>query len=211
MSVKEQIYYEVLVRTDHPVFEKDYSTSTDIESPVNSILNRVMAKQLDRMRAVIEEVRLNSYPESVTALAIDDWEQEYFGFTKPSLDLSQRIEELLIKFNKRFTMSVQDVIDISRAIVGETPLVTRNVNRAGWQLGTGVLGITTTLATPGSGGSIGLYLVSFTTPVDSSLLKKLDERLTIIEKAGSRHKVKSPIRRWILGRSALGIDTNLGA
>lgn len=208
--VNDQIYYEMLVRCDHPVFRRDYSPVTSIDSPLNSIHNRIMAKQLDRMRDLIEEVRLNSYPDTVTALTIDDWEFNYFGFTKPSLPLSQRVDELLLKFNKRFTMSLQDVIDLSRAIVGETPVVTRNVNRAGWVVGQGVLGVNTTLSGGGGSGSVGLYLVSFTVPVDSILLKKLDERLTIIEKAGSRHKIAAAIPRWVLGSAVLGVNTTLG-
>lgn len=205
-----QAYFELLVRSDHPVFRKDYSLSSDLTSPLNSILNRVMAQQLVKLRAAINSIKINSYPETVTELAIDDWELEYFGFTKPSLPLAQRKTELLIKFNRRFKMNVADVIDLARAIVGQTPIVTRNLNIDGWVLGSGALGISTTLGSAGLAG-VGLYLVSFTVPVDSGLLVKLDERLTIIEKAGSRHKVTAPIRYWILGQSSLGIDTTLGA
>ena len=206
----EQVYYEILARTDHPVFLKDYGLSSDINSPLNSILNRVFAKRMIDLRLMTNEVRLNLYPETVTALTIDDWELEFFGFTKPSIVLLQRVTELLIKFNRRFKMNVADVIDLSRSIVGKTPLVTRNLNRNGWVLGQGALGINTTLGSAGSLG-VGLYLVSFTVPVDSALLAKLDQRLTIIEKAGSRHKVKAPIRYWIIGLSSLGIDTTTGA
>ena len=208
---KEQRYFEVLVRTDHPVFQKDFSETQDIHSPVNSIYNRIMARQIARIRALIEELRLNLYPDTVTALTIDDWEYEYFGFTKPALSLEQRKTELLIKFNRRFTMSLADVISLSQSIVGLTPIVTRNVSRRGWVLGQGVLGLSTTLGSPSSVNSRGLYLVYFPKPVDSGLLAQLDSRLTIIEKAGSRHKVKAPIQHWVLGRSALGINTTLGA
>jgi hypothetical protein len=211
VSINEQIYYEALVRTDHPVFRRDFSEITTINSSLNSIHNRVMAKQLVKMKSIISEVRSNIYPSTVTSLTIDDWEFNYFGFTKPSLSISQRVEELLIKFNKRFTMSVQDVIDISRAIVGVTPIVTRNANLSGWVLGNGYLGSNTILGGSGSLDSIGLYLVLFPTTVDTSLLDKLDERLTIIEKAGSRHRIKSVIPRWVLGKSVIGISTILGA
>ena len=211
MEAKEQIYYEALTRTDHPVFFKDFSPAQTVSSPVNSIFNRIIARQLDRLRLLKEEIRLNMYPSTVTNLTIADWESEYFGFTKPSLSLSQRITELLIKFNKRFTMSVADVITLSQAIVGSTPQITRNVARRGWVLGRGALGVGTTLSGAGDSASQGLYLVYFTAPVDSGLLAQLDNRLTIIEKAGSRHKVKAPIQRWILGRTPLGRGTTLGA
>lgn len=206
---KTQIYYEALVRTSHPAFARDFSLSSDVHSPLMSIINRVVARQLAKARAVVEEVRLNLYPSSVTLLSIDDWENEFFGFTKPSLALAQRVTELLIKVNKRFHMNVGDVIDLSRAIVGETPLITRNVYRDGWDLGRGALGISTSFG--GGSGAIGFYLVSFTRPVDASLLAQLDKRLTTIEKAGSRHKVTAPVRHWILGRVPLGINSTLGA
>lgn len=205
---KEQVYYEMLTRCDHPVFVKDYSETTDIKSPLNSIYNRLMAKALVRLTDLEEKIRLNLNPDTVTSLMIDDWELNYFGFTKPSLSLEQRKAELLIKFNKQYTMSVTDVISLAQSIVGKTPVITRNVKLNGWVLGQGILGISTTLG--GNSSTQGLYLVSFTESVDSNLLKKFDERLTIIEKAGSRHKVKSPIRYWVLGVSTLGIDTTLG-
>jgi hypothetical protein len=212
MDNKNQIYYEMLTRLDHPVFKKDYSEQSSLLSPLNSILNRVMARQLVKFKTLHDEVRHNLYPSTVTALTIDDWESEYFGFTKPSLGLQIRVNELAIKVNKRFKMNVQDAIDLARSIVGITPAITRNASRSGWSLGTGALGVSTTLGTTGiSGSSVGLYLIYFPKPVDSSLLEKLDQRLTIIEKAGSRHKVKAPPRYWVLGNSALGIDTTLGA
>lgn len=210
MATLEQIYYEVLTRTDHPVFYQDYSEVTDINSPLNSIHNRILAKQLVKAKDLLDEVKLNTYPDTVTALTIDDWEFNYFGFTKASMPLAQRKAELLIKFNKQFTMSLPDVIAAAQAIVGLTPVVTRNVNLSGWVLGSGALGLSTTLG-GGSATGQGFYIVSFSVPVDSALLKKLDERLTIIEKAGSKHKVTSPIRYWVLGTSSLGIDTTLGA
>lgn len=206
---KEQIYFEMLARTDHPVFQKDFSSTTDINSPLNSIYNRIFAKQLVRLQTLEDEIRLNLYPETVTALTIDDWELDYFGFTKPALPLAQRVSELLIKFNKRFKMNVPDAIAISESIVGETPVITRNANLGGWVLGEGSLGLSTILSASGD-GTEGLYIVAFSVPVDSSLLAKLDERLTIIEKAGSRHKIISQIKYWELGASALGIDTTLG-
>ena len=205
----EQIYFEALARTEHPIFARDFSPTQDITSPLNSIFNRIFARQLVKLRAVLDEIAINAYPNTVTALTIDDWELEYFGFTKQSLQLSQRVSELLIKYNRRFSMAVPDVIQLSQSIVGLTPYVTRNVSRSGWVLGRGPLGIGTTFG--GDTSVIGFYLVAFPKPVDSTLLAKLDQRLTSIEKAGSRHKVTAPIQHWILGRTALGIDTTLGA
>lgn len=206
---KEQRYYELLARTDHPVFAKDFSASTTISSPLNSIYNRVYAKSLVRLNTVLDELNLNTTPDTATAMTIDDWELNFFGFVKSSLSLSQRISELLIKFNKRIKMSVPDAISISESIVGKTPVIVRNVNLGGWILGEGALGISTILSASGP-GTEGFYLVSFTEPVDSALLARLDERLTVIEKAGSRHRILAPIKYWELGSSALGIDTTLG-
>jgi hypothetical protein len=205
---KQQIYYEVLMRTDHPVFYKDYAQTTTIDSPLNSILNRIFADQLAKFKTMMDELRLNMYPITVTDLTIEDWEYEYFGFTKPGLPLPDRVNELFIKVNKRFHMNISDVIELSRAIVGITPAVTRNVNKSGWVLGQGTLGLSTTFG--GGSVAVGFYLVSFPVAVNSSLLAKLDERLTIIEKAGSRHKVFAPIPKWVLGRAPLGINTTLG-
>ncbi len=205
----EQIYFNALCRIDHPVFAKDFSSTTDVHSPLNSIFNRITARQLVRLKSMLDEVALNTFPHTVTALSIDDWENEYFGFTKPSLDLSQRVAELLIKYNRRFSMAVRDVIQLSQAIVGVTPFVTRNVGKNGWVLGRSPLGIGTTFG--GDAGAQGLYLVYFPSPINSGLLTKLDDRLTSIEKAGSRHKIKAPTQHWILGRTALGINTTLGA
>ena len=210
MSGTEQQYYEVLTRTDHPVFLKDYSTSQDINSPLNSIWNRLFAKQLVRIRAVLDEFQLNLVPDSVTAMTIDDWETQYFGYTKPALTLAQRKAELMIKLSKRFSMSTPDALVLSQAIVGKTPFIIRNLNLSGWVMGQAALGISTVFGGAGSTG-IGEYLVYFTSPVNSDLINKLDQALTSIEKAGSTHKVKSPIQFWILGQTALGIDTTLGA
>ena len=206
---KSQTYYEFLARTDHPVFRRDFSTTTDIHSPLNSIYNRVLANQLVKLKATLDELALNSYPATVTAMTIDDWENEYFGFTKPSQALATRVLELQIKVNKRFKMNLGDVLALSQAIVGLQPVVTRNVSRSGFVLGSAVLGLSTTLSTETSLTSKGLYLVYFPKSVDSRLLAKLDEQLTIIQKAGSRHVIKAPVPRWVLGKVALGIDTVL--
>lgn len=210
MSGTEQQYYEMLVRTDHPVFQKDYSATQNFNSPLNSIWNRIIAKQLVRVRAVLDEFQLNLVPDTVTLMTINDWETEYFGFTKPSLSLAVRISELLIKVNRRFGMTVQDATLLGQAITGVTPVITRNVALKGWVMGRGVLGLSTTLATPGLATAQGFYLVSVPSSIDSNLLTKLDQALTNIEKAGSSHKIQAPTQFWVLGRTALGINTTLG-
>lgn len=205
----EQDYYEVLVRTDHPVFNRDYSSSQNVNSPYNSIMNRVMARQLVKIRSLLDEIALNTNPETVTSLMIDDWENQYFGFTKGNLPLSQRVSELLIKFNKRFSMNVGDAIALAQSIVGLTPVITRNIDFDGWVLGTGVLGVSTVISGPTVVGGRGFYLVSFAAPVDTNLQKQLDNALTIIQKAGSRHKITAEVQYWVLGKGVLGISTIL--
>lgn len=208
---KEQIYFELLTRTDHPVFARDGDQGTSPKSSLNSVFNRIWAQMLAEFREVQEEVRANTYPDTVTDLAIDDWEFEYFGFNKPQLDLQARVNELVIKVNQRVHMNLADCIALCRAITGLTPTITRNVGINGWVLGVGVLGQSTTLAVKDAGTNQGFYLVSFPSPVDSNLLKKLDDALTRIEKAGSRHRLRSPIQYWVLGKTALGVNTTLGA
>lgn len=204
---KEQRYYEFLTRTDHPVFNRDFSLTTTINSPLNSIHNRIFAKSMVKAYDLVSEMYENCFVDTVTALTIDDWEYQYFGFTKPSTPLAQRVDELIIKRNKRFKMNVQDAIDLAISITGITPTIVRNANLSGWVLGQRVLGLSTIF---GGSGVTGLYLVVFPVPIAQSLLDKLDERLTVIEKAGSRHKIKSPRLFWVLGRSSLGADTTLG-
>ena len=204
---KQQIYYEFLSRTDHPVFNRDFSLTTNINSPLNSIYNRIFAKMLVKAYDLSKEMSDNSFVDTVTALTIDDWEFQYFGYTKPNLGLPQRLFELKIKVNKRFKMNVQDAIDLAISITGVTPTIVRNANLHGWVLGARPLGLSTVF---GGAGVAGLYLVVFPVPIPQPLLDRLDERLTVIEKAGSRHKLKSPRLFWVLGKSSLGSDTTLG-
>ena len=204
-----QAYYDFLTRIDHPVFAKDFRPidTIDKDAPLNSILNLIGAREFARMHETVEEMRLNSYPISVTATTIDDWELEYFGFTKAQLSIEQRVTELMIKFNQRFHMGVPDVEALAEAITGQTPQITRNLFYGGWTLGAGTLGSSTTLG--GDQSQSNKYLVEFTQPVDSTLLAKLDQQLTAIEKAGSTHKTRAPLQRWVLGKTALGLNTTL--
>lgn len=204
---KEQSYYEFLVKTDHPVFNRDFSLTTSINSPLNSIYNRIFARSLVKAYNLLFEINENCYVNSVTELTISDWEFQYFGYAKPNLGLTQRLFELKIKVNKRFKMNVQDAIDLAISITGVTPTIVRNVNLTGWLLGSSVLGLSTTFS---GSGVTGLYYVVFPVPIPQPLLDRLDERLTVIEKAGSRHKLKSPRLFWVLGKSALGVDSTLG-
>jgi hypothetical protein len=208
---KEQIYYELLSRTDHTVFYKDFSPTASIDgnAPLNQILNLVYARQIVKLKALIDEVKLNAFPMTVTALTIADWELDYFGFVKGSLPLAQRVSEIMTKFNRRFSMSVPDVMGLSQSIVGSTPVVIRNMENAGFVLGRAVLGISTVMGGESTGTFV--YLVSFTKPINSTLLNQLDQALTLIEKAGCTHKVKAPTQFWILGQVPLGINTTLGA
>lgn len=204
---KAQRYYEFLTRTDHPVFNRDFSLTSNINSPLNSIYNRVYSKSLETAYNLVKEMYDNCFVDSVTALTIDDWEFQFFGFTKQGLPLAQRVLELQIKANKRFKMNVQDAIDLAISITGITPTIVRNANLGGWILGQRALGLSTVF---GGSGVAGLYLVVFPVPISQSLLDKLDAQLNVIEKAGSRHKLKAPKLFWVLGRSPLGVDTRLG-
>ena len=105
------------------------------------------------------------------------------------------------------------MLALALSVAGSPALVTRNINRSGWVLGQGALGVNTSFgggtAPESNAAGVGLYLVSFLKPISSTLLAILDQRLTDIEKAGSRHRVKAPIQKWVLGRTALGVDTTL--
>lgn len=206
--MKAQKYYEFLMRCDHPVFFKDFSLTSDINSPINSIYNRIFANAMVKMNDLISEMYENCFVDSVTAMTIDDWEYQYFGYTKPNITLAQRKAELLFKVNKRFKMNVQDAIDLAISITGVTPTIVRNIGIDGWILGERPLGISTIFGT--TSGLAGIYLVVFPIPIPQNLLDKLNERLTIIEKAGSKHRIEAPFQFWVLGASALGVDTTLG-
>lgn len=209
MSLEQQ-YYNLLTRIDHPVFAKDFSDTTTINSasPLNSIINLVIARQLVNLKAKLDEIALNKFPQSVTDLGIDQWEETYFGFSKSGKTLAERITELLAKLNSRVGMSVQDVINAAIAITGQTPTVTRNLGLGGWVLGEGILGLTTIFAAD-TLQNLATYLVYFAASVDSILVRELDKKLTSIEKGGSTHLIVSPLRFWILGQGTLGVDTTL--
>lgn len=206
----EQNYYEMLARTDHPVFKRDFSSVTDVNSPFNSIMNRLFAKQLKLLQDDIDLVHQNSYPHLATELSINQWEETFFGFTKPDLDLATRIEQLLIKINKRFKMNVDDVIAAARSITGVTPIVIRNLYFGGWVLDVSALDVDSVLSGSSQSADSGWYLVIFSEPVSSFLLQKLDEELTKIEKGGSRHIIQAVPNFWVLGVNTLDVDTILG-
>lgn len=204
----EQLYYEVLTRTDHPVFRRDFSAVQEADSPFNSILNRVVAKALVRLRRSVESVQKNSFIHTLDADSIPMWEDTYFGYVKTGF-AALRIDQLLSRFNSKLTMSVPDVVRLAQQITGQTPYVIRNVNAGGWILGRGALGFSTIF--PGNTVvDAQRYIVVFSKPVNSDLIARLDEELTKIEKGGSTHKISSPRIYWVIGSSALGTDTLLG-
>jgi len=211
MSTKEQLYFEMLERTDHPVFARDIVDVSTIgpDSDFNTIMNLVIARQLVRLDAALRSVQENTFPQTCNADGIDSWEKTYFNFTKPQFDLDTRKAQLLIKINKRFTMTVGDVIAAAQAIVGSTPTVIRNLYFGGWTLDVSILDVNTIFGGATQALDSETYLVIFNSPVDSDLLKKLDKELTNIEKAGSVHYVIAPPNFWLLDANALDIDTLL--
>lgn len=214
MSLEQQ-YYDMLTRNDHPVFAKDFSdvSTFDADTPFNHVLNLLVAKQFVKFADAKAEVVANQYPHTCTESGIDRWEDEYFGFTKPSVPFLQRRAELVARYNDSISMSVPDVIKLAQQITGLTPVVIRNAFAFGWILDHPTLSnldSTTVLSSGNQANDSQLYIVIFDVPVDSGLLKKLDEELTLIEKAGSRHQMVAPPKFWILDVNILATDTILG-
>jgi hypothetical protein len=212
MSVTlEQKYYEFLTRTDHPVFARDYSSSTGPDSPLNSVLNRVMARQMVRLRAEIDRLSAITFPQNADVESIGKWEERYFGFSKSAtVGLSTRVAQLMLRIQSRISMSAPQAIAISQAITGLTPTIIRNLHSGGWVLGQSVLGVSTIFSGSNQSSDSQLYLVVFSSQVSSDLITILDNELTRIEKGGSRHIIVTPPPHWILGTSVLGVDTVLG-
>jgi hypothetical protein len=206
----EQKYYEFLTRTDHPVFLKDFSEVQDATSPFNSILNRVVARQLVRLRRAIELHGTNDFIHLLDEESIGKWEEVYFGFVKSGVSLEARKAELSKRFNSQIGMSVRDVIAFSEAITGQTPTVVRNLFFSGWVLDVSALDVDTIFPGTDQDEDAQTYVVVFSQPVNSELLKKLDKELTRIEKGGCRHVIVAPPQFWVLDVSALDVDTILG-
>lgn len=206
----EQQYYLYLTRLDHPVFAKVYADTVDSTTPLNSIMNRVMARQLVRMKTALDDLRANCFAYTATLTLIGNWELTYFGVTNPSLTLTTRINRLLARINSSFDMSVNTVISLSIALTGQTPRVLRTLKSGGWLLGISVLGLDTITSgnNPTSDGPT--YLVIFDQTVDSASLRQLDQELTAIQKGGSNHFILASPARWVLGQSVLGVGTILG-
>jgi hypothetical protein len=188
----EQQFYEMLTRIDHPVFPKDMSTVTDSNSPFNSVMNRLRARQFVKLQAAINSLSGNSFPQTCDENTIDRWEETYFGFTKPDLLLVDRKAALLIKINRRLTMSAPDVLALAQSITGQTPELTRSLWKSGWIIGTSIIGKNTYIASGTDNSHSAVYVLRFLTSVDSALIKLLDSILTQIEKGGSRHSIIVP-------------------
>lgn len=206
----EQQYYLYLTRLDHPVFAKVYTDTVDSTTPLNSIMNRVMARQLVRMKTALDDLRANCFAYTATLTLIGNWELTYFGVTSPSLTLANRINRLLARINSSLDMSVGTVISLSQSITGQTPRVVRTLKDGGWTIGVSVIGLDTIIAgnNPASDGST--YLVIFDQPVDSDSFNELDQQLTAIQKGGSNHFILAAPTVWVLGESSIGVDTILG-
>lgn len=206
----EQQYFEMLGRIDHPVFPRDMATETNADSPFNSIMNRLMARQLVKLQAAIDSLALNILPHTCDDNTIDRWEERYFGFTRVGLSLAERKAAVLVKRNRRFTMSAPDAVAIALAITGQTPEIIRSIWTSGWVIGQSAIGVNTIIAAGTAGDHSSVYILKFADSVDSTLKKLLDKTLTQIEKGGSRHSIIAPLRLWIIGRSAIGVDTTVG-
>ncbi len=188
----EQEIYEMLARIDHPVFPRDMSDTTDADSPFNSIMNRLRAKQLVKLNTAIASLALNAYPNTCDENTIDRWEQTYFGFVKASGTIEERRVALLIKIATRLTMSATDVLALALAITGQTPTLTRNLWFGRWLIGTARIGVDNYVQTGDADGHSATYLLRFAASVDSALRIQLDKALTQIEKGGSRHAIVTP-------------------
>ena len=147
-------------------------------------------------------------PNTVNEDGIDDWEMEYFGFTKPSLNLSDRVAQLLIKFRNQIRMNYPSVVSVAESITGQTPIVIRNLWKSGWVIGQSILGISTVLSTTQETDA-GVYIVIFTQSITSAQRLALENKLAQIQKGGSRSYVVAPQQKWVIGTSALGVDTVL--
>lgn len=206
----EQEIYEFLARIDHPVFPKDMAAVTDEHSPFNSVMNRLVAKAFVRLQAAIDSLSANSFPHTCDEKTIDRWEQTYFGFTKTGQAIETRKAELLVKINTRLTMSEPDAKAVALAITGQTPEIIRSIWSRGWVIGQSAIGRSTVIASGTSGAHSTVYVLIFKNSIDSKLKRLLDRTLTQIEKGGSRHSIVAPIRLWVIGRSAIGVDTTIG-
>ena len=207
----EQDYYDFLTRIDHPVFFRDFSTTTDKDSPLNSIQNRLMAKQLVRMRESLDKFIADCFPHTVTEDGIGLWESRYFGFIKSgNIAIETRREQLMVRINTRVGLTVEDVKNIAYSFTGKIPRVIRNNYFSnGWVLDQGVLGVDTILNADDTDENRRTYTVIFDEVLTSDLLNRIDVALTNIEKAGSLHNVFAPSPYWILDESVLGVDTIL--
>lgn len=200
-------YRDFLTRTDHPALKKDFPDSVDGESSFNLIFNELLARQLEKIRLDVLKYKRSQFPQTADMDSIDQWEETYFNFTKPTTGLEDRIEELMLKRNSRIRMRVKDVKDLSQSITGKVPTVLRSLAQAGWILDVSVLDVDTVLSGEITLDDSQTYVLLFDDPIDSALMDRLDKALTNIEKAGSRHVIIAPLKMWVLDESSLDVDT----
>jgi hypothetical protein len=210
MAANEQQLYEFLERIDHPVFPRDMSQVTDGNSPFNSIMNRMFARQLVKLRASIDSMIANSFPPTVDEQTIDRWEETYFGAPRPTKELADRVADLIAKINQKITMSAPQAIQVAEMITGQTPTLIRNLYFGGWVLDESALDVDTILASGDQDSDAGVYILIFADPLDSSVARELDNALTAIEKGGSKHYLIYTVKSWVLDQGALDVDTLLG-
>lgn len=205
----EDVYYNLLTRLDHPVFKKEFNSGKNPDDSYSSILNRCVAHALSILKGDVDDLSLDMFPHTVTAADIDNWEVDYFSFIKSNKEHETRRNELLDWINNEIGMSLPDVVTACEAIVGKTPRVIVNANKGNFILGDNAFGATTIFKGEDNTTNRYTYIVRFTSNITTAQAKRLDEELTKREKGGSKHIISYPRLKWVLGESALGIDTYL--
>lgn len=185
-------YRNLLNRLQHPVYKKDFSGPPGPDASFHLLFNHVVAKQMVKLSQIVDDLESNSHPVSLNESGINRWENDYFGFTKPSKGLVERRNELLIWINQKIGMSVRDVYNLAISITGQRPSVILNRSRGSWVLGRAALGTATILPGADTNENRFSYLVKFLHPVDSVLLAKLESELLRLEKVGSSHVIYAP-------------------
>lgn len=206
---KEDHYYNLLSRLDHPAFKNVSDSGLSPDDNFNQVLNRILAKEMAILKTVIGLLYLGQFPHLASQEDMPDWEFEYFNLIKPSKGVDARRSELLQWINNPLSMSLPDVINLAESIVGKTPSVILNADESGFLLDEVILEETSSLDGESTPENKQTYIVSFTETIPNDIAKILDERLTQIEKAGSKHYLVFPELAWVIDESVLGEDTYL--